>query len=60
MDEHDDADAEGVEALEDDVAADKPLANDSHLYQLHIVYSPNYQVPVLYFNGVDRGTCDCD
>lgn len=27
-----------------------------HYYQLHIVYSLNYQVPVLYFNGQSSGT----
>lgn len=27
-----------------------------HYYQLHVLYSPNYQVPVLYFNGYTRGT----
>lgn len=35
----------------EDVAAVQVLSSKNHVYSLHIVYSPTYQVPVLYFNG---------
>jgi ubiquitin-like-conjugating enzyme ATG10 len=37
-----------------DAACVEAKARFSHLYQLHIVYSTTYQVPVLYFNGKDH------
>ena len=40
----------------EDLAAETHFTPSSHTYQLHIVYSPNYRVPVLYFNGVDACT----
>lgn len=39
----------------EDVAAVQVLSSKNHVYSLHIVYSPTYQVPVLYFNGRSQG-----
>jgi len=39
-----------------DVACDEIEPARCHVYQLHIVYSPTYRVPVLYFNGKSHGT----
>lgn len=47
---------EELEAPISDIAAEDRKTEKMHLYQLHIVYSPTYQAPVLYFNGADTCT----
>lgn len=39
----------------EDIAAVQVFPHSNHIYSLHIVYSPTYQVPVLYFNGRSQG-----
>ncbi|CAD6566819.1 MAG: hypothetical protein CYPHOPRED_001130 [Cyphobasidiales sp. Tagirdzhanova-0007] len=40
----------------DEAAQDSRLALDRAFVDYYVVYSPSYQVPVLYFRGRDRGS----
>jgi hypothetical protein len=54
--ESDSQEEEELEVDVEDVAATSLEASCHHTYQLHLVYSMTYQVPVLYFNGRSEGT----